>query len=136
MDLDAARDFLRSNHRAVTHTFRADDSPQLSPVLVAVDDDGYAAVSTREPSVKVANLRRDARTSLCVVPDDFFGPWIRVDGRAEIVTLPDALELLVDYYRQVAGEYDDWDDYRQAMVDERRVLLRIALTAAGPDISG
>ncbi len=136
MDLAAARDFLRTNHRAVMHTFRADGSPQLSPVLVAVDDDGNAMVSTREASVKVTNLRRDARTSLCVVPDDFFGPWTRVDGRAEVISLPHSLEPLVDYYRRVAGEHDEWDDYRSAMVHEQRVLIRITLTAAGPRISG
>lgn len=136
MDLDDARDFLWDNHRAVMHTFRADGSPQLSPVLVAVDDDGHATVSTRETSVKVTNLRRDPRASLCVTTDAFFGPWTRIDGTAELVSLPDALEPLVDYYRRVAGEHDDWDDYRRSMVEERRVLLRITFTAAGPDVSG
>jgi PPOX class probable F420-dependent enzyme len=136
MDLDDARDFLRTHHRAVMHTFREDGSPQLSPVLVAVDDDGLAEVSTRETSVKVTNLRRDPRTSLCVLTDAFFGPWIRLDGRADLVSLPEALEPLVAYYRRVAGEHDDWDAYRRAMVDEQRVLVRIHLDAAGPDVSG
>jgi PPOX class probable F420-dependent enzyme len=136
MDLDDARDFLRTHHRAVMHTFREDGSPQLSPVLVAVDDDGLAEVSTRETSVKVTNLRRDPRTSLCVLTDAFFGPWIRLDGRADLVSLPEALEPLVAYYRRVAGEHDDWDAYRRAMVDEQRVLVRIRLDAAGPDVSG
>jgi PPOX class probable F420-dependent enzyme len=136
MDLDDARDFLRTHHRAVMHTFREDGSPQLSPVLVAVHDDGLAEVSTRETSVKVTNLRRDPRTSLCVLTDAFFGPWIRLDGRADLVSLPEALEPLVAYYRRVAGEHDDWDAYRRAMVDEQRVLVRIHLDAAGPDVSG
>jgi PPOX class probable F420-dependent enzyme len=136
MDLDEARDFLRDHHRAVLHTFRQDGTPQLSPVLVAVDDDGHAIISTRETSVKFTNLARDPRVSICAFTDDFFGPWVRVDGTAEIVRIPDALELLVDYYRRVAGEHDDWDDYRQAMRDERRVLVRVTPHAAGPDISG
>jgi PPOX class probable F420-dependent enzyme len=136
MDLEVARDFLREHHRAVMHTFRDDDTPQLSPVLATVDGEGRAIVSTRETSVKVTNLRRDPRTSLCVVTDEFFGPWLRIDGRAEIVSLPDALEPLVDYYRRVAVEHHDWDEYRRAMVEERRVLLRIHLEAAGPDTSG
>lgn len=136
MDLTSAREFLAEHHRAVMHTFRRDGSPQLSPVLVALDDEGRALVSTRETAVKVANLERDPRTSLCVVTDEFFGPWMRVDGECEIVHLPDALELLVDYYRRVAGEHDDWDAYRSAMREERRVIVRITLTAAGPDRSG
>jgi PPOX class probable F420-dependent enzyme len=136
MDLHAARDFLREHHHAVMHTYREDGSPQLSPVAVTVDDAGRAIVSTRETSVKVTNLARDPRTSLCVFPDRFFGEWIRIDGTAEIVPLPEAMEPLVDYYRRVAGEHDDWDDYRRAMVSERRVLVRITLTAAGPDVSG
>ena len=136
MDLDEARDFLREHHHAVLHTYRRDGSPQLSPVVVTVDDLGHAIVSTRETSIKVTNLERDPRVSLCVFPDAFFGPWIRIDGTAEIVHLPEALEPLVDYYRRVAGEHDDWDTYRQAMRDERRVLLRITPTSAGPDVAG
>jgi PPOX class probable F420-dependent enzyme len=136
VDLDAARNFLRDHHRAVMHTVREDGAPQLSPVVAVVDDEGRAIVSTRETSVKVTNLERDPRTSLCVFTDGFFGPWVRVDGTARIVHLPDALEPLVDYYRRVAGDHDDWDEYRQAMHDERRVLLRITLESAGPDVSG
>lgn len=136
MELDEARGFLRDHHRAVQHTFRADGSPQLSPVVVGLDDAGRALVSTRAPSMKVANLERDPRTSLCVVPDDFFGPWVRIDGVAEIVRLPDAMEPLVALYRAIAGEHDDWDDYRRAMREEQRVVLRITLERAGPDRSG
>ena len=136
MDLDEARDFLREHHRAVLHTFRADGSPQLSPVLVVPDDAGRPLISTRETAVKVTNLERDARVSLCVVTDEFFGPWLRVDGTAEIVHLPEAMDLLVDHYRRLAGEHDDWDDYRRAMREERRVVVRITLEAAGPDTSG
>jgi PPOX class probable F420-dependent enzyme len=136
MDLDDARSFLRQHHRAVMHTYRRDGSPQLSPVVVTVDDEGRAIVSTRETSIKVANLARDPRTSLCVFTDAFFGPWTRIDGRADILHLPDALEPLVDYYRRVAGEHEDWDAYRQAMRDEQRVLLRITLAEAGPEVAG
>lgn len=136
MDLSEAQGFLAEHNHAVMHTFRQDGSPQLSPVAVTVDDDGHALVSTRETSVKVANLERDPRTSLCVFTDAFFGPWVRVDGTAEIVRLPEAMEPLVDYYRRVAGEHEDWDAYRQAMREERRVLLRITVTEAGPTTSG
>lgn len=136
MDLDQARVFLAEHHRAVLHTYRRDGTPQLSPVVVTVDDDGRAIVSTRETSMKVTNLERDPRVSLCVFTDDFFGPWIRVDGTADILRLPTAMEPLVDYYRRVVAEHQDWDDYRRAMAEERRVLLRMSLTQAGPDLAG
>jgi PPOX class probable F420-dependent enzyme len=130
MDLDVARDFLREHHRAVLHTFRSDGSPQLSPVLVGVDAEGRAVVSANEGKAKTENLERDPRASLCVFTDAFFGAWARVDGTTEVLHLPDALEPLVDYFRRVSGEHDDWDEFRAAMQRERRVLLRITLTEA------
>jgi PPOX class probable F420-dependent enzyme len=136
MDLDTARDFLRDNHRAVMTTRRANGDPQLSPVVCGVDADGRVTVSTRETALKVKNLRRDPRVSMCVLNDGFFGEWIQVDGTAEIVSLPDAMELLVEYYRSLAGEHPDWDDYRASMEREQRVLVRIDLERAGPDRSG
>jgi PPOX class probable F420-dependent enzyme len=136
MNLDEARQFLRENHRAVLFTFRADGRPQLSPVAVAVGADGRAVVSSRETAFKVKNLRRDPRASLCVVADNWYGGWVQVDGTASIVSLPEAMDLLVDYYRSVAGEHPDWDDYRAAMERERRVMVRIELERAGPDRQG
>lgn len=136
MDLDLARAFLHAHHRGVVATFRSDGRPQLSPVLCAVDDKGRVLISTREAAVKTRNLRRDPRASLCVLNDGFFGEWVQVDGEAEIISLPDAMDLLVDYYRRVAGEHSDWGDYRAAMERERRVVVRISLTRAGPDVSG
>lgn len=136
MHVERAREFLRSNHRAVLVTRRADGGPQLSPVLCSIDADGRPGVSTRETAMKVSNLRRDPRVSLCVLNDGFFGDWIQVDGIAEIVSLPDAMELLVEYYRSLAGEHPDWDEYRSSMEQERRVLVRIEIERAGPDRSG
>jgi PPOX class probable F420-dependent enzyme len=136
MELDEARDVIREQHRAVLATMRADGTPQMSPVLVAVDDEGRVLVSSRETAIKVRNLRRDPRSWLCVLPDGFFGRWVQVEGRTELVPLPAAMDGLVDYYRRVSGEHDDWDGYRTAMQREQRVLLRIELTRAGPDRSG
>jgi len=136
MDLDEAREVVREQHRAVLATVREDGTPQMSPVLVAVDDEGRVLVSTREAALKVRNLRRDPRLWLCVLPDGFFGRWVQLEGRTEIVSLPDAMDGLVDYYRRVSGEHDDWDGYREAMRRERRVLLRVELVRAGPDRAG
>ncbi len=136
MDVDEARRFVRENHRAVLATFRADGRPQLSPVTVGVDGDGRVVISSRETAYKVRNLRRDPRASVCVIDDGFFGPWVQVDGTATIVGLPEAMEALVEYYRGVSGEHPDWDDYRRAMEEQRRVVVRIDLERAGPDRQG
>jgi PPOX class probable F420-dependent enzyme len=101
-----------------------------------VDEAGWVAISSREAAWKVRNLRRDPRASLVVLSDGFFGDWVQVDGRAEVIALPEAMDLLVDYYRSVAGEHPDWDDYRNAMERERRVVVRIEIERAGPDRSG
>ncbi|HVM28232.1 MAG TPA: PPOX class F420-dependent oxidoreductase [Mycobacteriales bacterium] len=136
MDLEAARDFVRSNARAVLVTQKRDGTPQMSPVLAAVDSSGRVVVSSRETAYKTKNLRRTPTAWLCVLPDAFFGPWVQVEGTAEVVGLPEAMDLLVDYYRRTSGEHPDWDDYRRAMEAEQRCLLRIELTRAGPDRSG
>lgn len=136
MEITRAADFLRAHHRAVLATLRADGLPQLSPVVVAVDDQNRALISTRETAIKARNLARDPRASLCVMNDRFFGEWIQAEGRAELVRQPEALDLLVDYYRRISGEHPDWDEYRDAMRRERRLIVRISLTRAGPDRSG
>ena len=136
MDTGRAADFLRAHHRAVLATSRSDGMPQLSPVACAVDDEGRVLISTRETAVKTKNLRHRPRASLCVFTDTFFGEWVQVEGNAEVISLPDAMDLLVDYYRRVSGEHPDWDDYRAAMIRDRRVIVRITITRAGPDVSG
>jgi len=136
MDLERAREFMRVHHRAVLATRRSDGLPQLSPVTVGVGDDGRILVSTRETAIKTKNLARDPRASLCVLTDRYFGEWLQAEGTVEIIHLPEAMDLLVDYYRLISGEHPDWEDYRQAMVRDRRVIVAITLTRAGPDRSG
>ncbi len=136
MDLDAARAYVRDNSHAVLATTRRDGTPQLTPVAATVDDQGRVIVSSRETAYKTRNLRHDPRAFLCVFADAFFGPWVQVEGTVEVLSLPEAMEPLVDYYRRVLGEHPDWDDYRAAMEREQRCLLRVTLTRAGPDRSG
>jgi PPOX class probable F420-dependent enzyme len=129
----AALDVVRRQHHAVLATERADGRPQLSPVATGVVED-RVVVSSRETAMKVRNLRRRPYAALCVFPDAFFGgTWVQVEGPAEVVPLPEAMELLVAYYRAVAGEHPDWDEYRAAMTSEARVVIRIAVERAGPD---
>src|SRR5215467_11462750 len=137
MDLDDARDLLRRQHRAVLATWRRDGTPQLSPVTVGVDEDGYAVISSRRTAYKVRNLRRDPRAYLCVFPDTFYGGrWIQLDGTVEVVDLPDAMEPLVGYYRRISGEHPDWDEYRAAMRAQGKSLLRLTIDRWGPIATG
>ena len=126
MTPDEALAFVARNHRAVLATRRGSDGePQLSPVTVGVDDDGHVIISTCEPLAKVKNLRRHPHASLLVMNDGFYGPWVQIEGPVDIVELPEAMELLVDYYRRISGEHPDWDDYRAAMVRDQRVIVRV-----------
>lgn len=136
MDIDEAREVVRTQPRAVLATLRIDGTPAMTPVLAAIDDAGRAVISTRETAYKVQNLRRSPRAWLCVLPDGFFGRWIQVSGLTEVVSLPEAMDGLVDYYRRISGEHPDWEDYRAAMERERRLLLRIDIDTAGPDRMG
>ena len=136
MDIAEAQQFLRGNECAVLATWRRDGRVQMSPITVGLDAEGRATISSRETAYKVKNLRRDPRASLCVFVDEFTGPWVQVEGKAEILSLPEAMEPLVEYYRLVAGEHPDWDDYRRAMERDRRVLIRITIERAGPDRQG
>jgi len=127
---------MRANHRAVLATRRSGGDVQLSPVLVNVDGEGRAIISSRETAYKVKNLRRDAWSEVCVLTDRFYGDWIYAEGSAEIVSLPEAMDPLIDYYKRFPGENPDWDEYRERMRRERRVLIRITLEKAGPDRQG
>ena len=131
MTRDEARDFVAHNHRAVLITRRKDGGAQTSPVTVGIDDEGVV-ISTRETAYKTRNLRREPIATLCVMNDGFYGRWIQIEGVAQIVSLPEAMEGLIDYYRRISGEHPDWDDYRRAMVRDRRVLLRVSVDKVGP----
>jgi PPOX class probable F420-dependent enzyme len=136
VDLEAARDFIRENHRGVLATRRGDGGIQQSPVIAAVDAEGRVVISTRETAVKTKNLRRDPWAQFCAFTDRFFGPWVYVEGTVEVVALPEAIDALIDYYKRFPGENPDWEDYRARMERERRVLLRLTIEHAGPDRQG
>jgi len=130
MEIKRAREFLGEHHRSVLATYRSDGRPQLTPVLAGIDEEGRVVISATETRAKVRNLRRDPRASLCTMTDSFFGGWVQVDGTAEIASLPEAMELLVDYYRRLAGEHPNWDEYRERMQEEQRCLIRIQIEGA------
>jgi PPOX class probable F420-dependent enzyme len=136
MDVAAAQEFIQTNHRGVLTTFRRDGRPAMSPITVAVDDEGRVLVSTRQTAMKVKHLRNDPRVAVCIMNDRFYGAWAQVEGTAEIVELPEAMDLLIEYYRRASGEHPDWDDYRAAMERDQRVVIRFAIERAGPQQEG
>lgn len=136
MDLDQAREFIRHNHRSVLATRRRDGSVQLSPVLINLDAEGRGIISSRETAIKVRNLGRNSYAQFCVFESRWPGEWIALDGEAEILSLPEAMDPLIDYYKRFPDDNPDWDDYRERMRRERRVLIRIELQRAGPNRQG
>lgn len=137
MNRDEALEFGRHNHHAVLATTSPSGRTQLTPVAIAVDTEGDVLVSTREGAVKTANLRRSGRATVLVLSDGFFGSYAQLEGAATVVSMPEALDGLVEYYRLASGrEHPDWDEYAHAMAAERRVLVRITVDHAGPSISG
>lgn len=135
MDTAVALDFLAHNHHAVLGTHRRSGDMQLTPVL-AVPWDGRALVSTREAAVKVQNLRRKPRATLCVLPETFFGNWVQITGGVQIISLPEAMDTLIEYYRRASGEHENWAEYQDAMRRERRCAVVISPEEVGPSIAG
>jgi PPOX class probable F420-dependent enzyme len=129
-DIDEARSFITDHHHGVLATYRRDGRVQQSPVSAGVDAQGRVIISVTEDRAKTRNARRDPRIALCIFSDTFYGPWVQVEGTAELVDGPDRIDALVDYYRILSGEHPDWDDYRAAMVKDRRVLLRFEIERA------
>ncbi len=132
----ALLDFIRPRHAMILIARRRDGEPQASPVTGGVDSEGRIVISTYPDRAKALNLRRDPRCSVLVLSDDFGGAWVQVDGHAEVIDLPESIEPLVDYFRSISGEHPNWDEYRQAMHDQGKSLLRITPSRWGPIATG
>jgi PPOX class probable F420-dependent enzyme len=136
VDRDGLTEFLRPRHHMILLTWRRDGGVQGSPVTAGVDGEGRIVVATYPERAKSTNVARRPRASVIVLSEEFNGPWVQVDGDAELITLPDAVEPLVDYFRAISGEHPDWAEYRQAMVDQGKALIRITPTRWGPVATG
>ena len=133
---DELTDFIRPRHHAIVITGRADGQPQASPVTCGVDAEGRIVVATYPERAKTRNARRNQQVSVLVLSDDFGGPWVQVDGTAEVLDVPEAVEPLVEYFRSISGEHPDWDEYRQAMARQGKSLLRVTPARWGPVATG
>lgn len=129
-------DFVRPRHRAILLTRRQDGSPQASPLTCGVDDAGRLVMSTYPERAKVRNAKRDERVSVLVLSDDWDGPWVQIDGTAEVIDSPESVEPLVSYFRNISGEHPDWDEYREAMVKQGKSIIRVTPERWGPVATG
>jgi len=136
VDLQQLLDFVRPRHNMILMTRRQAGSVQASPVTGGVDDDGRIVISTYPERAKAVNLRRDPAATVLVLSDRFGDAWVQVDGDAEVLDLPDALEPLVQYFRCISGEHPNWDDYREAMTQQGKSLVRITPQRWGPIATG
>ncbi|QIQ03908.1 PPOX class F420-dependent oxidoreductase [Streptomyces liangshanensis] len=136
VDLAGLLEFVRPRHRAILLTTRADGRPQGSPLACGVDDSGRIVVSTYPERAKTRNAKRDERVSVLVLSDDWSGPWVQVDGTAEVIDSPESVEPLVEYYRNIAGEHPDWDEYRAAMVKQGKSIIRVTPNRWSPIATG
>lgn len=125
-------DFIRPRHHGILSMTRLDGRPQMSPVTIGLDVEGRIVIASYPHRAKTINARRDRRASVCVLSDDFGGEWVQIDGTAEVLGGPTAVEPLVEYFRVISGEHPDWTEYRQAMIDQGKVLIRITIEAWGP----
>jgi PPOX class probable F420-dependent enzyme len=137
VDISTAQEFLTQHHWGVLATRRKDGGLQMSPITVGLDDERRAIISSRETAYKVNNLRRDPRAAVCAFTANFHGGgWVQVNGRAEILSLPDGLDSLVFLQHQVYGEHKSWPEFRERMVREKRVIIRIGIESVGPKARG
>ncbi len=134
--LDALLEFVRPRHHMLLTTFRSDGSLQSSPVTGGVDTGGRIVIASYPERAKSRNLRRAGRASIVVLSDDFGGAYVQVDGPAEVLDLPDAVEPLVEYFRSISGEHPNWDEYRTAMLDQGKCLIRVTPQRWGPVATG
>ena len=135
VDREGMIEFARSRHKAVLITRRADGSLQVSPVSAGVDE-GRIVIATYPDRAKAVNLRRNPAATVVVQSDEFNGPWLQIDGTAEVIDLPDSVEPLVGYFRSISGEHSDWDEFRQAMIDQGKSLIRVTPQRWGPIATG
>lgn len=136
VDRPGLLEFIRTRHHATLVTHRAGGRLQMSPVTCGVDAEGRVVIATYPQRAKTRNARRRPEVSMVIHSDDFGGPYVQVDGRAEVLDVPEAVEPLVEYFRSISGEHPDWAEYREAMVRQDKSLLRVTIEAWGPIATG
>ncbi|MDX2971798.1 PPOX class F420-dependent oxidoreductase [Kribbella solani] len=136
VQIDELLEFVRPRHHMLLLTTRADGTAQASPVSGGVDAEGRIVISSYPERAKSKNVKRTGQAGVVVLSDEWNGAWVQVDGRGEVIELPDAVEPLVDYFRSISGEHPNWDEYREAMVQQGKCLIRITPERWSPIATG
>jgi PPOX class probable F420-dependent enzyme len=133
MEISDAQTFLRDNHHGVLVARKKDGSLQMTLVSPVIDADGKVIITARDSTYKVKNIKRDPRISLLVYGDKFNGSnYIQIDGKAEVIEHPGAMDIVLDWHRQIRGLPDNWADIRKKTLSEGRIAIRVTIERAGP----
>ena len=133
MEIADAQKFLQENHRACIAVRQKDGWPQLTLVTPGIDPEGRVIITSRGTTYKVKHLRRDPRVSLLIFGEQYSGSkFVQIHGNAEIIEQAQAMDTLIYWHKQVRGEHKNWDEYREQMQNEKRVIIRVAIEKVGP----
>jgi PPOX class probable F420-dependent enzyme len=137
MEIADAQRFLQGNHRACIAVRQKDGWPQMTFVSPGIDLQGRVIITSRGTTYKIRHIRRDPRVSLLIFGEQYSGSkFVQIHGTAEIIELPEAMNTLIFWYKQVRGEHQNWDDYRKQMHDQKRVIIRVNIEKVGPQSVG
>lgn len=137
MEIADVQKFLAANHRGVLVARKRDGWPQITLVTPGIDPEGRVIITSRGTTYKLKNIRRDPKVSMLIMGEQFSGSnYVQLHGIAEIISQPEAMDLLIYWYRQLRGEHKDWDEYRARMKEEQRAVIRITIEKVGPDVRG
>jgi PPOX class probable F420-dependent enzyme len=133
MKIADAQKFLQENHRACIAVRQKDGWPQMTLVTPGIDAEGRVIITSRGTTYKLKHLRRDPRVSMLIFGEQYSGSkFVQIHGTAEIIDLPEAMDMLIYWYKQLRGEHKNWDEYRKQMVDQKRAIIRVKIDKVGP----
>ena len=133
MEIVEAQEFLKNNHHGVLVARRRDGSLQMTLVSPVVDAEGRVIITARDTTYKVKNIKRNPQVSLLVYGDQFHGSkYIQIDGKAEVIPHPQAMEIVLDWHQQIRGVPANWDEIREKTKAEGRIAIRITIEKVGP----
>ena len=133
MEISYAKGFLKNNHHGCLVTRKKDGSLQMTLVSPVLGADGNVIITARDTTYKVKNIKRNPQVSLLVYGDTFHGSnYIQIDGKAEVIPHPAAMDIVLDWHRKIRGEPASWDEIRQKTLAEGRIVIRVNIEKVGP----